>query len=121
MTTNAAAKRETAVKAILNAWIGMEGPDLGKLVSSRTFADLLADVEALKPLGRTKRWNDAILQWQGIIVTAVQNFATENDFSESVVWANGVDSYSFVTSREFAAVIKWAVHQGTIYAWYGCN
>lgn len=68
-----------------------------RLIESATADDMIADIEAMKPLGRTDRWKDTLTGWQAMIRDCEHN--CESTYSH----------------------IDWASLQGSVYAGYAAD
>ena|SRR5688572_17301275 len=63
--TKAAARRYAAIRILIDEFIDA---DNGNQVREGTTVDqVVEDIEALRSLGRTERWSNALNRWQGMI------------------------------------------------------
>lgn len=111
--------RTRAIQTIVNSWIENEDEsNLGALLSDRSFDDLVADVSNLRKLGRSANWQTGIDQWLSTINLAGQTFSNNTGVSLANACRYGVDHWRTEdSSTEFTRLIKWAVMQGSTFAW----
>lgn len=117
---SAAEKREDAIRAVVDRYIGRDDR-LGEIIDpTATFGTLVFEVAELKKLGRTDRWIAGIDSWINTIVDAV------SQFSDSMVW-DGTwdlwdakrDDFTRNGQADFDRLLMWAVLQGSVYATHG--
>lgn len=106
-------QRELAIKAILHNWIANEEDCLGALVTDDNFEDLANAVTALRKLGRSKNWQAAVDYWMDKVTFAWEVFCQQNEMQPGVRHSE----LTMTTGREFARLIKWAMHQGLVECW----
>jgi hypothetical protein len=123
MTTNrytAKDKRRDAVLRILGSWIGQEDDgDIGKLIRQGSFADMLAEVDELRTMSRTEKWQAGCDKWRETILQMYNIFCRDNEFDAlNTIYWNATDAeFAEMTRREFISLLKHTVNVGTTHVW----
>jgi hypothetical protein len=118
MRQSAQERRDEAIQAIVDHFIGQYGDELGKLVAPARYTDLQRLVLALRTQGRSYSWLRGITRWEECIYTAHKAFCDQNGLSyiNGEVWQIDETHFTHTTGREWISSFKWAVQQGAIYA-----
>lgn len=125
---DAKTRRNEAIMTIVSNWISQEDDgDLGKLIRRGSFSDLLTEVEELRPMGRAASWIKGVDKWIETIKVAHMVFTRDNIIPEILdkdvddmtkkMWDAVDTDFTQFTRREFQNLLKWAINQGSTYAW----
>lgn len=91
--TKAAARRYAAIRILIDEFIDA---DNGNQVREGTTIDqVVEDIEALRSLGKTERWGNALNRWQGMVKMG-------NDYIDDLA--------------QWKRHMHWALIQGSIFA-----
>lgn len=113
-----AAGRDEAIQNIVAYWIGQDGDEIGQLIQDVDFNKLSEQIDDLRKLGRSVRWERGINKWLDCSIAAEDLFRSQNGFpSDAIVGSQ--NGYTFETGRELIRLFKWAIMQGAIYAGIG--
>ena len=118
--------RQAAIDTLISNWIETQDPQcMGALISGDSWHDLATEVQMLRRLSRSEKWNAAVDKFAAYVEQMFNIFCTqefeldiEQDKAEvSKLWGQGVDAYTATTRREFARLIKHTVWQGAFYVY----
>lgn len=91
--TKAAARRYAAIRILIDEFIDVDNGN--QVREGTTVEQVVEDIEALRSLGRTQRWSNALNRWQGMV-----NMGDEYQ-DDLATWKRHM---------------HWALIQGSVYA-----
>src|SRR6267378_1730998 len=109
-------RRNDAITAIVNNWIGQDGDEVGMLIGGLDFALLQTRVHELRDMSRSADWKKGIDKWIVCIDYAQVTFNDAYGLSK-FTYPNTSDYPPYTaTGRELIRLFKWAIQQGGQYA-----
>lgn len=107
--------RDKAIENIVNNFIGTAEDEIGQLITSDGFTALSEQVAELRLYGRGAKWRKSIQKWEETIAYAHKAFCDNHGVSP--VQDYSIRDFTHLTGIDFARHLKWAVFQGSTYAY----